>query len=331
MAEGDLLSRARAGDELAFADVVSPHRRELHVHCYRMLGSFEEAEDAVQDALLAAWRGLASFEERSSIRTWLYRVATNTCLNLVRTSSRRPQMELPATAPRPTRSETVTWLEPYPDAMLSELPHDSPGAEQVIEQTEAISLAFITALQLLSPRARAVLVMRDVLGFSAREVADTLETTPEAVNMSLSRARASIQKNSPSAGDISAAGREQAELAQRLAGALAAHDIDAVVGLLAEDVRISMPPLPAVWDGRRNAVLFLTEVAFRLVPEARFVPTQANGQPALAVYTRDEINGRWHASGILVITLRGNEIAALTRFETHTLRPFGLPRVLLDH
>jgi RNA polymerase sigma-70 factor (ECF subfamily) len=215
--------------------------------------------------------------------------------------------------------------------MLSELPHDSPGAEQVIEQTEAISLAFITALQLLSPRARAVLVMRDVLGFSAREVADTLETTPEAVNMSLSRARASIQKNSPSAGDISAAGREQAELAQRLAGALAAHDIDAVVGLLAEDVRISMPPLPAVWDGRRNAVLFLTEVAFRLVPEARFVPTQANGQPALAVYTRDEINGRWHASGILVITLRGNEIAALTRFETHTLRPFGLPRVLLDH
>ena len=327
MPDHALLDRARSGDEDAFAELTGPHRRELHVHCYRMLGSFEDADDAVQDTLLAAWRGLAGFQARASVRTWLYRVATNTCLNQIRTASRRPQMTepLPASAPVPTGAETVTWLQPYPDALLDALPDSSPGPDARVEQQEAVSLAFITALQLLSPRARAVLILRDVLGFTAREVAETLGSTEEAVAMTLSRARASLR-----AGTQTPRPRTRAEetLVRRLAAAFTAHDIDAVVRLLAEDVRISMPPLPAVWEGRERAAEFVTEVAFRLVPQPRFVLTRANGQPALAVYSRDEPNDRWHASGLLVITPRGAEVAALTRFESHTLRPFGLPRVL---
>ena len=153
------------------------------MHCYRMLGSFDDADDAVQETLLAAWRGLATFQARASVRTWLYRVATNTCLNLVRAATRRPQMTdpLPASAPAPTGSEKITWLQPYPDTLLDALPDDAPGPDVRVEQNEAVSLAFVTALQLLSPRARAVLILRDVLGFSAREVADTLDSTEEAV------------------------------------------------------------------------------------------------------------------------------------------------------
>ena len=195
-----LLDRARSGDPDAFADLTEPHRRELHVHCYRMLGSFDDADDAVQETLLAAWRGLATFQARASVRTWLYRVATNTCLNLVRTATRRPQMTdplptpaLPATAPAPTGSEKVTWLQPYPDTLLDALPDDAPGPDACVEQNEAVSLAFVTALQLLSPRARAVLILRDVLGFTAREVAGTLDSTEDAVAMTLSRARASLR------------------------------------------------------------------------------------------------------------------------------------------
>ena len=162
MPDHALLDRARSGDEDAFAELTGPHRRELHVHCYRMLGSFEDADDAVQDTLLAAWRGLAGFQARASVRTWLYRVATNTCLNQIRAASRRPQMTqpLPVSAPAPTGAESVTWLQPYPDALLDALPDSSPGPDARVEQQEAVSLAFITALQLLSPRARAVLILR---------------------------------------------------------------------------------------------------------------------------------------------------------------------------
>jgi len=328
-----LLDRARSGDQDAFAELVEPHRRELHVHCYRMLGSFDDADDAVQETLLAAWRGLAAFQARASVRTWLYRVATNTCLNQVRTASRRLQMTepLPAAAPAPTGSENVTWLQPYPDVLLDALPDQAPGPEARVEQDEAVSLAFVTALQLLSPRARAVLILRDVLGFSAREVAATLGSTEEAVAMTLSRARASLRARpaGPGPGGPARPGSAaEAALVRRLAAAFAAHDVDTVVSLLAQDVRITMPPLPAVWEGRRSAAGFLAEVAFRLVPEARFVQTRANRQPALAVYTRDEANGLWHGSGLLVITPRGGQVAGLTRFESHTMRAFGLPRVL---
>jgi RNA polymerase sigma-70 factor (ECF subfamily) len=324
-----LLQRARGGDGQAFAELIEPHRRELHVHCYRMLGSFDDADDAVQETLLAAWRGLAAFQARASIRTWLYRVATNTCLNLLRNATRRPQTApaLPATAPPPSSSDKVTWLQPYPDALLDGLPDGDLGPQARAEQNEAISLAFIAALQLLSPRARAVLILRDVLGFSARDAADALHSTQEAVAMTLSRARASLRGTArPSRPSADRA--VEAALARRLAAAFTAHDIDTVVSLLAEDVRIAMPPLPAVWQGRQHAAVFLAEVAFRLVPEARFVQIHANRQPALAVYARDDITGLWHSSGLLVITARGDQVAGLTRFEQHTLRAFGLPRIL---
>ena len=329
-ADDALLNRARSGDADAFTELVGPHRRELHVHCYRMLGSFDDADDAVQETLLAAWRGLTTFQARASVRTWLYRVATNTCLNLVRAASRRPQMTepLPATAPAPTGSEKVTWLQPYPDTLLDALPGDAPGPDACVEQNEAVSLAFITALQLLSPRARAVLILRDVLGFSAREVAGTLGSTEDAVAMTLSRARTSLRDkpHRPLRSPARATTAAEATLVRRLAAAFTAHDVEEVVSLLAAEVRIAMPPLPAVWEGRRRAAEFLAEVAFRLVPEARFIQTYANRQPALAVYTRDEANGLWRGSGLLVITLHGDQVAALTRFESHTLRAFGLPR-----
>jgi RNA polymerase sigma-70 factor (TIGR02960 family) len=331
-ADGSLLDRARSGDDQAFAQLVEPHRRELHVHCYRMLGSFDDADDALQETLIAAWRALATFQARASVRTWLYRVATNTCLNLLRTATRRPQtaFALPASAPVPTGSENVAWLQPYPDALLDALPDDTPGPEATVEQNEAVSLAFITALQVLTPRARAVLILRDVLGLSAREAAETLGSGEDAVAMTLSRARASLRdKARPFAPSRDrAGGPAEATLARRLAAAFAAHDVAAVVSLLAEDVRIAMPPLPAVWEGRERAAAFVAEVAFTLVPEARFVQTRANRQPALAVYTRDDTNGLWHGSGLLVITARGEQVTGITRFESHTLRAFGLPRVL---
>jgi RNA polymerase sigma-70 factor (TIGR02960 family) len=330
MTDQVLLDRARAGDEAAFAGLVQPHRRELHVHCYRMLGSFDDADDALQDTLLAAWRGLAGYQGQASVRTWLYRVATNTCLNLIRTASRRPQMAepLPASAPAPTGSTEVTWLQPYPDALLDSLPDDQAGPDARVEQHEAVSLAFITALQLLSPRARAVLILRDVLGFSAREAAQTLGSTTEAVAMTLSRARAVLRQRSTPEPDPAAPTPAQARLVRQLTDALTTHDVDAVVALLAQDIRITMPPLPAVWQGRRDAARFLVEVAFRLVPQARFVVTRANRQPALAVYTRDDANGLWRASGLLVLTVHGDQITGLTRFESTTLRSFDLPRIL---
>jgi RNA polymerase sigma-70 factor (TIGR02960 family) len=332
MASQALLDRARSGDEAAFAALVAPYRRELHVHCYRMLGSFDDGDDALQEILLAAWRGLAAFQGTASLRTWLYRIATNTCLNLLRTASRRPQMTepLPPAAPPPSGSNEVTWLQPYPDMLLDGLPATEPGPEAQIERREAVSLAFVTALQLLSPRARAVLVLRDVLGFTARESAAILGGSEESIAMTLSRARASLREHRPSPGTAPARPSTTAEeaMARRLATALTTHDLETVVSLLAEDVRIAMPPLPAVWQGRDRAAAFMTEVAFRLVPEARFVETRANRQPALAVYTQDQASGLWRASGLLVLTLRGGQIGGLTRFESHTLRPFGLPRVL---
>jgi RNA polymerase sigma-70 factor (TIGR02960 family) len=332
MADDALLDLARSGDDAAFAELVAPHRRELHLHCYRMLGSFDDADDALQETLVAAWRGLATFQAKASVRTWLYRIATNTCLNLVRNAARRPQMTqpLPARAPAPTGSNEVTWLQPYPDKLLDDLPDDDPGPEARVEQNEAVSLAFVAALQLLSPRARAVLILRDVLGFTARETAGLLSSTEEAAAMTLSRARATLREHThpPDAPGARAGSPADERTARRLAAALTAHDIDAVVSLLAEDIRIAMPPLPAIWQGRERAAEFLTEVAFRLVPEARFVQTRANKQPALAVYTRDQASGLWRGSGLLVITVRGDQIAGLTRFESHTLRPFGLPRIL---
>ena len=331
----DLTARARAGDADAFRELIGPHRRELQVHCYRILGSVQDAEDALQETLLAAWQGIGGFEERASIRTWLYQVATSRCLNALRTASRRPQMNWPPSGldlPEPSRLGEVSWLEPYPDVLLEGLADDTPGPEARYEATEAISLAFVTALQLLPPRQRAVLILRDVLGFRASEAASILETTEEAVTSALKRARATLQRQLPAA-----AGQEpppppdsaaERELIARLTRAYDAGDVDGIVALLADDVQLRMPPVPLEYQGRELAARFLTVVAFRQGRTYRLVASRANGQPAFGSYVRDPLTGVAHANGLLVLTLAGERISAITRFDNSVLPRFGLPRTL---
>jgi RNA polymerase sigma-70 factor (TIGR02960 family) len=328
-----LISRAAAGDEQAFHRLVDPYRRELHVHCYRILGSTEDAQDALQETLLAAWQGLGSFERRASIRTWLYRVATNRCLNMLRAASRRPRMETPhldADLPEPTRLGEIVWLEPYPDALLDELPDRPPGPEARYEAREAISLAFVTALQLLPARQRAVLILRDVLGYHAKEAARMLDSTTESVTSALKRARATLARQTPRAGERQpppkARSPTEQELVERLTRAFEASDVEAIVALLSEDVQLAMPPLEYI--GREQAARFLTAVTLQGRCRNRVVPTRANGQPALGLYARDPDGRVSHAMGLLVLTLAGDQICAITRFDHSVLPHFGLPRRL---
>jgi RNA polymerase sigma-70 factor (TIGR02960 family) len=329
----DLIARARAGDGDAFRALIEPHRRELQVHCYRMLGSFQDAEDALQDTLLTAWQGLGGFEGRASLRTWLYRIATNRCLNARRSASRRPAKEwdVPEVEPpEPTRLGEVVWLEPFPDALL-EGAIDAPlGPEGRYEQTEAISLAFVTALQLLPPRQLAVLVLRDVLGFPASEVADMLEATVESVTSALKRARATLQRHRPPTADrdpppAPGSPAEEATVA-RFVRAYEAADLDALVALLTDDVLVSMPPMPFEYEGR-DAVARLFASIFGSGRRVDLVPTRANGQPAFGAYLRAP-SGIRHGAGLFVLTLAGDRICAMTRFDTSVLAWFGLPRSL---
>src|SRR5438309_527284 len=288
----DLMTRARAGDGDAFRELTEPYRRELQVHCYRMLGSFQDAEDALQDTLLAAWQGLPGFEGRASIRTWLYRIATNRCLNALRSTKRRPAREwdIPKVEPpEPTRLGEVVWLEPYPDALLEDAIGVPLGPEARYEQTEAISLAFVTALQLLPARQRAVLILRDVLGFHADEVADMLDSTVDSVNSALKRARARLQDRLPSAAErvpppASESLAEDAIVAN-FTRAWESADLDAVVELLTDDVFISMPPMPFEYEGRHVIARFCASL-FSAGRRFDLVPTRANGQPAFGAYLR---------------------------------------------
>jgi RNA polymerase sigma-70 factor (ECF subfamily) len=329
----DLISRARAGDGDAFRELTEPHRRELQVHCYRMLGSFQDAEDALQDTLLAAWRGLGGFEGRASIRTWLYRIATNRCLNALRSASRRPAKEwdVPEVEPpEPTRLGEVVWLEPFPDALLEGAIDVPLGPEARYEQTEAISLAFVTALQVLPPRQVAVLILRDVLGFHANEVADMLDSTVESVTSALKRARASLQRRRPPAVDrepppASDSPSEEAIVA-KFVSAWESADLDALVALLTDDVFISMPPIPFEYEGRDVVARFCASL-FRAGRRFDLVRTRANGQPALGTYLRAPTGIR-HGIGLYVLTLTGDRICAMTRFDNSVLPWFGLPRSL---
>ena len=328
----ELLTRARAGDGEAFRALTEPYRRELQVHCYRMLGSLQDAEDALQDTLLAAWQGLGGFEGRASVRTWLYRIATNTCLNARRSASRRPAREwdMPEVEPpEPTRLGEVVWLEPYPDTLLEGI--DVPlGPEARYEQTEAISLAFVTALQVLPPRQVAVLVLRDVLGFHAGEVAGMLDATVESVNSALKRARAGLGRRLPPAGGRRPAPAPEATSEQALVAAFVrayeAGDVDALVALLTDDVFVSMPPIPLEYQGR-DVVARLFAGIFRSGRRVDLVPTRANGQPAFGVYLR-AATGIRHGSGLFVLTLAGDRVRAFTRFDSSVLPWFGLPRSL---
>jgi RNA polymerase sigma-70 factor (ECF subfamily) len=300
-----------------------------------MLGSFADAEDAVQETMLAAWQGIGGFtEERASLRTWLYKIATNRCLNALRSASRRPAKEWDVPnveRPEPTRLGEVVWLQPYPDALLEGVAAAWPGPEARYELAEAISLAFVTALQALPPRQVAVLILRDVLGFRASEVASMLDTTVESVTSALKRARAGLRSRPPGEGHQSppAAGSatEEAVVAS-FVSAWEAADVDALVALLTDDVFMSMPPMPFEYEGsdavaRFSAVLFGADRRFNLVP------VRANGQPAFGAYLRAP-GGIRHGTGLYVLTLRGDQICAMTRFEASVLPWFGLPRSLPD-
>jgi RNA polymerase sigma-70 factor (ECF subfamily) len=330
----ELIEAAQAGDHEAFEQLISPYQRELEVHCYRILGSAQDAEDALQETLLAAWRGLGGFEGRASVRTWLYQVATNRCLNALRSASRRPQQASWAVPgvepPEPSRMGEVTWLEPYPDFLLDGLPDDRPGPEARYESFETISLAFITALQLLPPRQRAVLILRDVLGFRAREVAGTLGTTEESVTSLLKRARATLQRRldeNPEPPPAPGSATEQ-HLLTRLSRAYQTGDVDALVEMLTDNARLAMPPIPLEYIGRDRFAEFMRVVGFRQSRTYELVPTRANGQPAMGMYLRDPHGGPARANGLQVITLAGDRISAITRFENGLLPRFGLPRSL---
>jgi RNA polymerase sigma-70 factor (ECF subfamily) len=311
MVTADLLSRARAGDGEAFRELAESHRRELQVHCYRMLGSLQDAEDAVQETMLAAWQGIGGFtEERASLRTWLYKIATNRCLNARRAASRRP-----------AREWDMSQFEGAVDRPL--------GPEARYEQSEAISLAFVTTLQLLPPRQLAVLILRDVLGFHASEVADMLEVTVQSVNSALKRARASLQRRQPAAGHqpppVAGSPAEDAIVAM-FARAWESADLEALVALLTDDVFIAMPPEPFGYEGRDNVARYWGR-QFGAGRMFDLVPTRANGQPAFGAYLRVPAGIR-HAAGFYVLTLAGDRICAMTRFDNSVLPWFGLPRSL---
>ncbi len=329
----DLIAKARAGDGEAFRELTEPYRRELQVYCYRMLGSLQDAEDALQDTLLGAWQGLKGFEGRASIRTWLYRIATNRCLNARRSASRRPAKEWDIAEyepPEPTRLGEIVWLEPFPDALLEGVMDVPLGPEARYEQAESISLAFVTALQVLPPRQLAVLVLRDVLGFHADEVADMLDSTIDSVNSLLKRARASLQRQLPTSADREPAPApdspsEQATVAE-FVRAYESGDLDALVALLTDDVFLSMPPFPLEYEGRDVVTRFYA----RMIGSGRrfdLVPTRANGQPAFGAYLRASTGIR-HGTGLLVLNLTGDRICSVTRFDNSVFPWFGLPRSL---
>ena len=332
------MTRARAGDGQAFRELTEPYRRELQVHCYRMLGSVQDAEDVVQETLLAAWRGLAGFQGRASPRAWLYRIATNRCLNARREARRRPAAPVPPfEPPEPTRYREVTWLQPCPDALLEGTASSEPGPEARYQSREAIELGFIACLQQLPPRQAAVLVLRDVLGFHGAEVAGMLGTTEVAVKASLQRARTAMDKRRrsegrPLPGPPRSAGESAGEraLARRFADAFEADDIDTVVGLLTDDAWLAMPPAPHEYQGPAAIASFLAaSAAWRAGRRFRLVPTRANARPAFGCYLDDPGTASAHATGLIALTFDGGQICAVTRFLDGTIVPaFGLPMVL---
>ena len=334
MVTPELIAKARAGDGGAFRELTEPHRRELQVHCYRMLGSLHDAEDAVQNTLLAAWQGLDRFEGRASIRTWLYRIATNQCLSALRSAKKRPAKEwnIPdIEPPEPSAFGEIVWLEPFPDTLFQGAIDEPLGPEAHYEQTEAISLAFVTTLQVLPARQRAVLIFREVLGYHANEVADMLDTTVESVNSALKRARATLQRRMQPEGDNAAppAPGSPAEeaLVARFVRAYQSGDVEALVELLTADVRVSMPPIPLEYHGRDAVARFYATI-FHPGRTYDLVPTRANGQPAFGAYLRAGASGIRHGAGLIVLSLDGGRIRALTRFDNDVLPWFGLPRFL---
>jgi RNA polymerase sigma-70 factor (TIGR02960 family) len=320
------LARAQAGDGEAFRELIDPYRRELQAHCYRILGSLQDAEDVLQEALLAAWRSIGQFDGQS-MRAWLYRIATNRCLNYLRGESRRPQpADLPGRGTGqtgPLRPDEPWWLQPYPDE-----PDDlSPGPEARYDARESIALSFVAGLQHLPPQQRAVLVLRDVLGFPAAETAGILGTTQAAVNSALSRARAGLPADRDPHDVPVPKSPAEAAIVDRFVGAFERFDLEELVALLTGDARLSMPPDPAGRRGPQPIARFLLES--HSGRGLKLLPTRANGQPALVLYLPDPSAPIWRACGLIVLTLRGDQVHALTRFaDLGLLARFGFPRTL---
>ena len=325
-----ILARARAGDEEAFRELTDRYRRELQVHVYRIVGSTQDAEDLLQETLLAAWRGLEQLSDGASVRAWLYRIATNRSIDALRASRRRPQ---PMTElPQPSRTSEPIWLEPYPDVLLDGIADDAPGPDARYEAKEATTLAFVTGLQHLPAQQRAVLVLRDVLGFRAAEVAEMLATTDTAVNSLLRRARAALDSRLPAAGRVRAPlpnSHREREVAGRFADAMEAGDIDTAVALLTDDAWLKMPPQPFEYQGPAVIGDFLKDRAVRRGAPLRLVPTRANGQPAFACYFPSPHTDIARPYGLVVLALADDGIAEVTWFADSSVFPyFGLPRML---
>ncbi len=323
------LERACGGDEHAFGELTGPYRRELLVHCYRMLGSLTDAEDVLQETLLAAWRGLDDLRAEVALRPWLYRIATNRCLNFLRAGRRRVPAEPvpPFQPPEPTRRGEITWLQPYPDGWLDDIADSAPGPEARYQATEAVTLAFITALQRMPPRQAAALVLRDVLGFSAAEAADMLGTSPVAVKGIVQRARASLARQRLPDEQPRPGSAGERDLAARFARAYVAGDVDGVVALLTDGAWLSMPPAPHQYQGREAIAAFLrASFGYRGDCALVLVPARANGQPAFGSYLRGPGEAGAAPAGLIVLTTGADGISAIARFHVERLYPrFGLP------
>jgi RNA polymerase sigma-70 factor (ECF subfamily) len=341
--ERALLDAARRGDEDAYRRLVEPRRAELHAHCYRMLGSVHDAEDALQDALLRAWRALPRFERRSSIRAWLYKIATNTCLDEI---ARRPRRVLPIDygpssdpheGPGPPLVESV-WIEPYPDERLG-LQDGYAAPDARYEQRESVELAFVAALQHLPARQRAVLILREVLGFSAEEVSGLLDTTVASVNSALQRARKAVDERLPDASQqatLRSLGDEELRaVVERYMDAWERGDVEGIVALLAEEATLTMPPM-ATWYRGADVVVFLTDWAFsgRVYNaegnrRVRVLPARANGQPAIGTYSWNPQQGCFVPTVLQVLTFEGARIGEITGFvDPAAFAGFGLPERL---
>jgi len=330
-----VVAAATAGDKLAFAALAERYRRELQVHCYRMLGSFQDAEDLVQETLLRAWRSRAQFQGRSSFRAWLYRIATNACLDALAHSSRRvlPHQLTPAADPRasslPSPDPEVAWLQPYPDRLLDEVAASDAEPDALVVAKETIELAFLATIQLLPPRQRAVLILRDLLGWSAKETASLLETSVASANSALQRARATLKQHLPARrlewAPSSEPTEEERAVLQRYMEATEQADADALAELLAEDVRCSMPPTPAWLQGREDVMIAMVQGLAPEFGQWRLLPTWANRQPAAACYLRRPGEVEYRAFAIDVLRVEDGRVAEITAFSAELFPAFGLP------
>ena len=330
MSEAELLAHARSGDRDAFGSLIAPYQAELQLHCYRMLGSLHDAEDITQEVLVRAWKHLPAFDGRSSIRTWLHRIATNRCLT--RRSRVRPELPVASVPvpPAPNASDIeVVALQPYPDVLLDGV--SAVGPDAVYELRESISLAFLTVIQLLPPRQRVVLLLRDVLGFSAAETAEVLDASPAAVNSGLQRARAALAPHQTSGRLVVTARRPddatERSLLQRYLAAWHASNVPGLLALLREDALLTMPPFPAAYRGRAAIGEFLRVVpAGGQLDRITLIPTRANLQPAVAAYVHEQDGQGMTGYGVMVLSLGEKDIVEITGFaDPELLLDFGLP------